>query len=136
MTRPLVYAAVTRGVRVTVRSFFLDDQSEPQQGRYVWAYRVEIANEGAVTVQLRARTWLITDGQGRNQRVHGDGVVGEQPTLEPGEAFEYTSGTPLPTPSGFMRGMFHMVETVSGEAFDAIVPPFSLDSPHQGGGVH
>ena len=136
MTRPLAYSATTHGVRVTVRSFYLEDQSEPERGRYVWAYRVEIANEGPVTVQLRARTWLITDGRGHNQRVHGDGVVGEQPTLEPGEAFEYTSGTPLTTPSGFMRGIFHMIETLSGEAFDAAVPPFSLDSPHQAGGVH
>lgn len=135
-TRPHAYSATTRGVRVTVRAFYLEDQSEPERARFVWAYRVEIANEGMVTVQLQARTWHITDGQGRNQRVHGDGVVGEQPTLEPGEAFEYTSGTPLPTPSGFMRGVYHMVETVSGEAFDAAIPPFSLDSPHQVGGIH
>ena len=136
MTRPLAYSATTRGVRVTVRSFYLEDQSEPERGRHVWAYRVEIANTGTVTVQLRARTWLITDGQGREQRIHGDGVVGEKPTLEPGEAFEYTSGTPLTTPSGFMRGTYHMMETVSGEPFDAQIPPFSLDSPHQAGGVH
>jgi ApaG protein len=136
MIRPPTYSATTRGVRVTVRSFYLEDQSEPDRGRFVWAYRVEIANEGLVTVQLRARTWLITDGQGREQRIHGDGVVGEMPVLEPGEAFEYTSGTPLTTPSGFMRGTYHMVETVSGEAFDAQIPAFSLDSPHQAGGVH
>ena len=136
MTRPWAYSAVTRGIRVSVRSFYLEDQSEPQRGQYVWAYRVEVANEGLVTVQLRARTWNITDGQGRTQRVHGEGVIGEQPTLEPGETFEYTSGTPLPTPSGFMRGAYHMIETVSGEAFDVAVPAFSLDSPHQVGGVH
>lgn len=136
MTKPPAYSAVTRGVRVTVRSLYLEDQSEPERARFVWAYRVEIANEGAVAVQLLARTWLITDGQGRTQRVHGDGVVGEQPVLEPGEAFEYTSGTPLTTPSGFMRGTYHMIEPVSGEAFDAVVPAFSLDSPHQAGGVH
>lgn len=136
MTRPHAYEVTTRGVRVTVRAFFLEDQSDAEAGRFVWAYRVEIANVGTAAVQLRARTWLITDGRGREQRVHGDGVVGEQPVLEPGEAFEYTSGTPLQTPSGFMRGVYHMVETLSGEAFDAAIPPFSLDSPHQAGGVH
>jgi ApaG protein len=133
MTR---YTALTRGVRVTVRSFYLADQSDPEEGRYVWAYKVEIANEGRETVQLLKRTWLITDAQGRTLRVHGEGVVGEQPVLEPGESFEYTSGTPLPTPSGFMRGLYHMVVTDTGEAFDAEVPAFSLDSPHQSGGLH
>lgn len=135
-SRPIAYSATTRGVRVAVRAFYLDDQSEPDRGQYVWAYRVEIRNDSAVTVQLRARSWLITDGQGRTQRVHGEGVIGEQPVLEPGESFEYTSGTPLPTPSGFMRGAYHMVETVSGETFDVAIPAFSLDSPHQSGGVH
>lgn len=130
------YTATTRGVRVTVRAFYLEDQSEPDRGQYVWAYKVEIANEGAVAVQLLRRTWLITDGQGRTMRIHGDGVVGEQPVLEPGESFDYTSGTPLPTPSGFMRGTYHMVVPDTGEEFDAEVPAFSLDSPHQAGGVH
>lgn len=130
------YSAVTRGVRVTVRAFYLADQSEPAEGRYVWAYKVEIANEGGETVQLRRRTWVITDGLGRSLRVHGEGVVGEQPLLEPGERFEYTSGTPLPTPSGFMRGQYHMVVVETGEPFDVEVPAFSLDSPHQAGGVH
>lgn len=130
------FEAVTAGVRVSVRAYYLDDQSEPDRGKYVWAYRVSIANEGRRTVQLLKRTWLITDGQGRTQRVHGEGVIGEQPVLEPGESFEYTSGTPLQTPSGFMRGTYHMVETDSGEAFDVAIPVFSLDSPHQPGGVH
>ncbi|MDB5379161.1 MAG: Co2+/Mg2+ efflux protein ApaG [Rubritepida sp.] len=130
------YTAITRGVRVTVRAFYLEDQSEPDQGQYVWAYKVEIANGGAVAVQLLKRTWLITDGQGRTMRIHGDGVVGEQPVLEPGESFDYTSGTPLPTPSGFMRGTYHMVIPDTGEEFDAEVPAFSLDSPYQAGGVH
>ena len=76
------------------------------------------------------------DAMARTQRVHGDGVVGEQPVLEPGESFEYTSGTPLSTPSGFMRGLYHMIETASGEAFDVVIPAFSLDSPHQAGAVH
>ena len=130
------YTATTRGVRVTVRTFYLTDQSDPEQAQYAWAYKIEIANQGSATVQLMKRTWLITDGQGRTTRVHGDGVVGEQPILEPGESFDYTSGTPLPTPSGFMRGTYHMILTETGEEFDAHVPPFSLDSPWQQGGIH
>jgi ApaG protein len=124
------FTAVTRGLRVTVRSFYLSDQSDPEEGRHVWAYRVRIANEGSETVQLVKRSWSITDALGRTQTVHGDGVVGEQPVLEPGEAFEYTSGTPLATPSGFMRGVYHMVVPATGETFDAEIPAFSLDSPH------
>ncbi len=130
------FTAVTRNLRVTVRTYYLADQSEPERGQYVWAYRVTIANEGREAVQLLKRTWLITDGLGRTQRVHGDGVVGEQPVLDPSESFEYTSGTPLATPSGFMRGLYHMVVTATGEAFDATIPSFSLDSPHQRGAVH
>ena len=131
MTAHDAYVATTRNIRVTVRTFFLADQSSPEEGRYAWAYRVEIRNEGQETVQLMRRTWLITDALARTQRVHGDGVIGEQPVLEPGEGFEYTSGTPLPTPSGFMRGAYHMVVTTSGEAFDVEIPAFSLDSPEQ-----
>ena len=130
------YSQVTRDIRVTVRAFYLADQSEPERGHFVWAYRITITNEGRQAVQLLKRTWLITDAQGRTQRVHGDGVVGEQPLLEPGESFEYTSGTPLATPSGFMRGTYHMVVSATGEAFDVAIPTFSLDSPHQPGQVH
>lgn len=125
------YSETTRGIRVSVRAFYLADQSEPERSHYVWAYRVAIANEGRVTVQLLRRTWLITDGLGRTQRVHGEGVVGEQPVIEPGRSFEYTSGTPLQTPSGFMRGAYHMVVPATGETFDVAIPAFSLDSPHQ-----
>jgi ApaG protein len=124
------YSATTRGIRVSVEPFFLEEQSSPEEGRYVWAYRVEIANEGAVTVQLTHRTWSITDARGRVQKVHGPGVVGEQPMLAPGESFEYTSGAPLGTPSGFMEGAYHMVVPDTGETFDAAIPAFSLDSPH------
>jgi ApaG protein len=130
------YTTVTRGVRVTIRPFFLADQSDAEAGRYVWAYKVQIENLSPATVQLLKRSWIITDGMGREMRVHGEGVVGEQPILEPGESFDYTSGTPLPTPSGFMRGTYHMIVTGTGEEFDAAVPAFSLDSPHQQGGVH
>jgi len=124
------YTETTRGIRVSVRAFYLADQSEPERGHHVWAYRVTIANEAKETVQLLKRTWRITDGQGRTQEVHGEGVIGEQPVLEPGQSFEYTSGTPLSTPSGFMRGAYHMVVTATGEPFDVTIPAFSLDSPH------
>ena len=134
--RPPGYTEVTRDIRVSVRTFYLADQSEPDRNHYVWAYRVTIANEGPRTVQLLKRTWQITDALGRTQRVHGDGVVGELPVLDPGESFEYTSGTPLATPSGFMRGTYHMVLSDTGEGFDVAIPTFSLDSPHQPSRVH
>ena len=128
---PASFTEVTRDIRVTVRAFYLADQSKPERCHYAWAYRVTIANEGRRTVQLLKRTWLITDAQGRTQRVHGEGVVGQQPVLDPGESFDYTSGTPLATPSGFMRGTYHMVYGDTGEPFDVAIPGFSLDSPHQ-----
>jgi ApaG protein len=130
------YALTTRGVTVTVRSFFLADQSSPDDNRFVWAYRVRIENHGADTVRLLRRTWQITDARGRTQHVHGPGVVGEQPVLGPGQSFEYTSGTPLDTPSGFMVGAYHMVVPGSGEKFDVAIPAFSLDSPHQSSRIH
>ena len=125
------YTETTRGIRVTVRSFYLEDQSQPEEGRFVWAYRVTIENRSQQTVQLLRRSWRITNAAGRVQRVHGDGVVGEQPVLDPGESFEYTSGTPLDTPTGFMGGQYHMIATTTGENFDIEIPTFSLDSPHQ-----
>lgn len=130
------YSQTTRGIAVTVRSTYLADQSRPEESRFVWAYRVRIENQGPDTVQLLRRTWLITDAKGRTQRVDGAGVVGQQPVLQPGEAFEYTSGTPLQTPSGFMAGAYHLVQPGSGEAFDVAIPAFSLDSPHQDGRLH
>jgi ApaG protein len=137
MARPDEYSATTRDIRVSVRAFYLADQSEPERGQFVWAYRVMIANTGQQTVKLMRRTWHITDALGRTQTVHGAGVIGEQPVLEPGGHFEYTSGTPLATASGFMEGTYHMIVTESGEAFDVAIPTFSLDSPHQPSGrVH
>jgi ApaG protein len=130
------YCRTTRDVQVSVRSFFLADQSQPDENHFVWAYRVKIENQGTEPVQLLRRTWQITDARGRTQHVHGAGVVGEQPLLEPGESFEYTSGTPLDTPSGFMVGAYHMLIPSSGENFDVAIPAFSLDSPHQSGRVH
>lgn len=130
------YTATTRDIMVRVRAFFLPDQSKPAERKFFWAYQVRIENRGADTVQLLRRTWDITDGLGRTQRVHGEGVVGKQPVLGPGQSFEYTSGTPLDTPSGIMRGAYHMTTTGTGEAFDVTVPAFSLDSPHQEIRVH
>ncbi len=130
------YSQTTHGVKVTVRSFFLADQSRPDEGHFVWAYRVRIENLGRETVQLLRRTWNITDARGRSLQVRGDGVVGEQPVLEPGEAFEYTSGTPLDTPSGIMQGSYHMIKSDTGADFDVTIPTFSLDSPHQNARLH
>lgn len=124
-----MYSATTRDIKVTVKPVFLDDQSSPSENHYVWAYHVRIENLGAATVQLRARHWKITDALGRLQEVKGAGVVGEQPILRPGQSFEYTSGTPLGTPSGIMAGTY-LMETPDGDRFDIEVPAFSLDSPH------
>ncbi|BBK40284.1 protein ApaG [Allostella vacuolata] len=125
-----MYTETTRAIRVTVKPFYLDDQSSPSESHYVWAYHVRIENTGREKVQLRTRHWRITDALGRVQEVRGPGVVGEQPVLEPGESFEYTSGTPLPTPSGIMVGTYQM-EGADGGVFDVQIPAFSLDSPHQ-----
>lgn len=124
-----MYTATTRGIRVTVEPEFLADRSAPDRQRFVWAYTIEIANIGEATVQLRARHWKITDGLGRLEEVRGPGVVGEEPRLEPGEVFTYTSGCPLTTPSGIMAGSYQM-EDEQGGTFDVVIPAFSLDSPY------
>lgn len=130
-----VYALTTRSITVTVEPEYLDDQSDPDEHRYVWAYHVRIENQGTQTVQLKSRYWHITDELGQVQEVSGDGVIGEQPVLAPGESFEYTSGTPLGTASGIMQGHYVM-ETETGETFQATIPAFSLDSPYQGHMLH
>jgi ApaG protein len=124
-----MYQKTTQNISVTVQPTYLDDQSSPADNYYVWAYRVKIENLGGDTVQLRDRHWRITDAMGRVQEVRGPGVVGEQPVLKPGESFEYTSGTPLSTPSGIMVGTYGM-EQVGGDRFSVAIPAFSLDSPH------
>jgi ApaG protein len=124
------YQETTRAITVTVAPTYLDDQSSPEDSHFVWKYHVRIENGGPETVQLRNRYWRITDSLGRVQEVRGAGVVGEQPILQPGEAFEYTSGTPLKTPSGIMVGTYQM-ESTGGERFEIAIPAFSLDSPHQ-----
>jgi ApaG protein len=126
-----MYRETTAGITVTVKPYYLEDQSEPDEQRFVWAYHVRIENNGQRTVQLRNRYWRITDSRGRIQEVRGAGVVGEQPVLKPGDSFEYTSGTPLPTPSGIMGGTYQMEASETGERFDVAIPSFSLDSPHQ-----
>ena len=124
-----MYERETRGVTIKVEPGYLEDESEPEESRYVWAYRVEIENNGADTVQLLTREWQITDARGHTQIIRGDGVVGEQPVLRPGESFTYTSGAPLSTSSGFMAGSYQM-RCGDGELFAAIVPSFALDSPY------
>src|SRR5947207_3005748 len=125
------YRAVTRQIEVTATPRFLADRSSPENGYFFWAYTITLRNRGRETVQLKTRHWRITDARGRLQEVRGAGVVGEEPVLKPGERFEYTSGVPLPTPSGFMTGTYGMV-TETGETFDIEIPPFSLDIPQHG----
>ena len=122
-----MYRAVTRNIEVVVTPRFVADRSSPENNYFFWAYTISITNKGTETVQLKTRHWRITDAHGRRQEVRGAGVVGEEPVLKAGEAFEYTSGVPLPTSSGFMTGSYGMV-TVGGEHFDVDIPAFSLDS--------
>ncbi len=130
-----MYSETTKSITVTVRPVYLEEQSEPDENLFVWAYHIRIENGGAETVRLLNRYWRITDATGRVQEVRGAGVVGEQPVLKPGESFEYTSGTPLGTPSGFMGGSYEM-EAPTGERFDVTVPTFSLDCPAGRSQIH
>jgi len=123
-----MYEAVTHRVKVTVEPTFEPERSDPDERRYFWRYAIEIANLGDRPVTLMERHWRITDADGRQQEVRGPGVVGEQPTIQPGEAFQYTSGCPLTTPSGMMVGEYQMVDS-DGRSFKVSIPAFSLDSP-------
>lgn len=118
----------TQGIRVEVKSEYLADRSAPREQRYLFAYFVRISNTGDRRAQLISRTWIITDANGQEQRVTGPGVVGEQPVLDPGDAFEYSSFCPLPTPVGSMRGIYHCVAD-DGTQFDAKIPEFVLSMP-------
>jgi ApaG protein len=120
--------AVTNGILVTVKSEYIPERSSLSSRQYAFAYTVHIENQGTVTAQLRSRHWIISDGNGGVQEVRGDGVVGAQPILRPGENFEYTSWCVLPTPSGSMKGTYQMV-TDTGSAFDAEIAPFRLALP-------
>ncbi len=135
MDTPGAYALTTHSITVTVEPEFLDEQSEPEEHRFFWAYHVRIENQGSQKVQLKSRYWHITDEMGHVQEVAGAGVIGEQPHLSPGESFEYSSGTPLGTPSGIMQGHYVM-EAESGETFEATIPVFSLDSPYHSRQLH
>ncbi len=125
------HAATTQGITVRVAPRYLPDQSDPRAPRHVWSYHVRIENGGTEAVQLRSRRWLITDGAGRNETIEGPGVIGQQPVIEPGMAFDYVSGVPLATPSGSMQGSYHMTGASGG--FDVAIPAFALAVPPAGG---
>ena len=131
----IMYSKTTNGVKVTVKPYFLDDQSSPQESHYVWAYQVNIFNNSDITIKLDHRNWIIIDANGKIVNVQGEGVVGEFPTLEPGESFEYTSGTPLKTNNGMMQG-FYLMSRENGEQLKIDIPAFSLDSPYNTKRLH
>ena len=122
------HSATTRDITVRVSVSDLPEQSEPGKGRWFWAYHIRIENEGGAAVQLVSREWTISDGRGAQHEVRGEGVVGEQPVLEPGESFDYVSGCPLTTPTGAMQGRYFMVDA-DGSAFEVAIPRFPLIAP-------
>ncbi|MCO6187191.1 Co2+/Mg2+ efflux protein ApaG [Rhizobium sp. L1K21] len=124
-----MYRALTRDIEVTVEPYYLEEQSDPDDSRYVWGYRIVISNFSEKSVRLMQRYWHITDENGQVDEVSGPGVIGEQPTLGPGDTYEYSSGCPLDTPSGLMFGHYTM-EAEGGEVFDVDIPAFSLDIPN------
>ena len=124
-----MYEETTRSITVFVEPQFLENQSKPDEGSFVWSYTIVVRNTGQETVKLLTRHWIITDAIGRKQEVRGDGVIGEQPVLKPGTQFQYTSGCPLNTSSGVMEGSYGMINE-KGEQFEIAIPAFSLDSPH------
>jgi ApaG protein len=130
-----MYERETRSIRVVVKPAYLDDQSDPDDRRFVWSYTVTIENLGTEPVQLMSRYWNITDGAGQVKEMRGPGVVGAQPVIAPGETFQYTSGCPLPTASGLMMGRYQM-KAASGEAFEAEIPAFLLESPYERRQIH
>lgn len=126
------YTKTTNGIEVSVQPTYMSGRSDPEDNLFVWAYKVRIRNLGENKVTLRQRSWHITDATGHTEVVRGEGVIGEQPVLEPGQSFEYTSGTPLTTPSGIMFGSYDM-EVDGGRWIVVEIPAFSLDSPHEAG---
>lgn len=125
-----MYQEISHSVSVCATPVFVERESSDKERRYIWAYQIRIENKGTLALQLRRRYWKITDCYGKTQEIRGEGVVGEQPTLKPGDVFEYTSATPLQTPSGIMEGIYFMVDQ-SGREFEIKIPAFSLDSPYQ-----
>lgn len=124
------FEETTGKIHIAVEPDFLDDQSQPDEGRYLWAYRVTIENRGEVPVQLISRYWRITDARGRVREVRGPGVIGEQPIIAPGGSFQYTSGAPLETACGFMTGKYQMKDA-AGKGFEVDIPMFALQSPYE-----
>lgn len=124
-----VSVAITQGIRVSVTTQYVPEQSSPKAQRYVFAYTIRIANEGSAPAQLKSRHWVITDGNGKIEEVRGPGVVGQQPNLKPGEQFEYTSGCVLSTPRGQMQGSYQMHRS-DGSRFEAEIAAFALALPH------
>jgi ApaG protein len=122
------HEATTRGVTVRVSVSYLPEQSEPAHGRWFWAYHIRIENGGDAPVQLLTRHWIITDGRGAEAEIRGEGVVGDQPMIDPGESYDYVSGCPLQTPAGSMEGSYGMIDA-DGEPFDVAIPMFPLQSP-------
>jgi ApaG protein len=130
-----VYEAQTEGVTVRVTPGYMPEQSNRESSRFVWSYTVEIENRSEREIQLISRRWIITDALNRTEVVRGRGVVGEQPSLKPGEAYRYASACPLPTSSGLMGGAYQMLST-DGELFEVMIPTFSLDLPEAGAKPH
>jgi len=124
----VVYSETTRSIVITVSPTFIANESFPNTGHYTWSYHIEIQNEGKERVQLINRYWNVADANGQVNEVRGEGVVGVQPVLNPGEGFEYTSFVPIPTPFGMMSGTYEMLRT-DGTMFNAVIPAFSLESP-------
>ena len=122
----------TKDVIVRVEPEYLAEQSSPSDSRFIWAYTVEIDNQGAEDLTVTERFWQIADSRGQVQEVRGKGVVGEKPVVKPGEIFRYTSGAPLTAPSGMMRGTYTVQSSSTGESYDVDIPAFVLDSPHEG----
>lgn len=123
-----MFKATTQGITVTVMPVYIDERSDPAQSQYFWAYRVTLENGSDAAVKLISRHWKIMDGEGHQEEVHGEGVVGEQPVIAPGESFAYTSGCPLNSPSGIMKGSYTM-QSSKGDLFDIEIPAFPLDLP-------
>jgi ApaG protein len=119
---------VTQGIRIVARSYYIAERSVPKQGQFFFAYKIQISNEGLTPAQLVSRHWIITDGNGQVEHVKGEGVVGQQPRLEPGQSFEYVSACPLGTPVGSMRGTYQMVRD-DGSSFDAEIAVFTHSTP-------
>ncbi len=130
MNLSIMYEKITNDIRIEVEPAFNAEQSAPDESRYVWAYRIKIRNQSEGPVRLLTRYWRITNAHGMIQEVSGEGVVGEQPLIAPGKQYEYSSGAPLTTPSGFMTGNYTMAHE-DGRQFTVDIPLFSLDSPHQ-----